>query len=71
MTQVDALRTQMLRAVDDAVAAGTLEDGVARRLRRLGSKPRTLPSEPTAKKVGRYHRKASRALERACGLLAE
>lgn len=70
MTQVDALRLQMLTAIDGAVEDGTLQTGAGRRLRRLGAKARKLPADPTANKVSRYHKKAARALDRACRLLS-
>jgi len=70
MTQVDVLRLQALTAVDAAVDDGALEPGAARRIRRLTAKSRRLPSDPTDKKVFRYHKKAARSLERACRLLS-
>src|SRR5262245_3568487 len=70
LIQVDALRTQMLTAVDDAVTASALDAGVRRRVRRLAAKVRRLPGRRTGLTATRYHRKAAGVLGRACRLLS-
>jgi len=69
LTQVDALRTQMLDAADHALSGGELDRRDVRRLRRLAAKIRHLPARQTGKTAGRYHAKAA-ALGRACRLLS-
>lgn len=71
LDQVDALRAQMLDAAAQAVADGSLRAPIGRRIKRLGSKVRRPTRPPTTVTIGRYHRKASRALGRACRLLSE
>lgn len=71
LDQVDALRAQMLTAADAALAGGALRAPAVRRLRRLASKIRRPTRAPTPVTVGRYHKKASRALGRACRLLTK
>jgi hypothetical protein len=68
LTQVDALRAQMLDAAERAVAAGELPVGEGRRVRRLAAKVRRLPVRQRATTAVRYHRKAAHALGRACRL---
>jgi outer membrane protein assembly factor BamB len=68
LTQVDALRTQMLAALD--ATGGAIRGSKRRRLRRLGATGRRLPRRPTAVTAARHHRKVGRALRRACRLLA-
>ena len=70
VTQVDALRAQMLTAADQAVADGAVTSRTGRRLRRAGARVRQPPVEPTAQNVSRYHRRAARALARACRVLS-
>jgi hypothetical protein len=70
LTQVDALRSQMLAAAERAVAAGELRAGDGRRVRRLAAKVRRLPVRQSATTATRYHRKAAHALGRACRLLS-
>jgi len=70
LTQVDALRAQMLVAVDGAVTAGVLDAGVRRRVRRLAAKVRRPPGRRTGLTATRYHRKAAGVLGRACRLLS-
>jgi hypothetical protein len=65
-----ALRAQMLDAADHALADGHLGIATGRRLRRLAAKVRRPPVHQTATTIARYHRKASRALARACRLLS-
>jgi hypothetical protein len=65
VTQVLALRTQMLEAAGRAVADGDLDAGKRRRLQRLAAKVRRAPARQPAL---RYHRKAARVLGRACRL---
>lgn len=69
LTQVDALRQQMVDAGDRAVASGALDAGTGRRLHRLDRRNRRSPQRPTAAAVTRLHRKTARTLARACRLL--
>jgi hypothetical protein len=69
MTQVAALRGQMLDAVEQAVADGALRRRAARKLRRLGAGLGELAGRRSTRKVARFHRRAARALGRACRLL--
>ena len=61
----------MLDAAAQAVADGSLRAPIGRRVKRLGSKVRRPTRPPTTVTIGRYHKKASRALGRACALLSE
>jgi hypothetical protein len=60
----------MLDAAERAVAAGELRAGDGRRVRRLAAKVRRLPGRQSATTAVHYHRKAARALRRACRLLS-
>jgi outer membrane protein assembly factor BamB len=70
LTQITALRGQMLAAVEQALADGTLGSKTVRKLRRLGGAPDP-PARQTTKAVVRYHRRATRTLGRACRLLTK
>jgi outer membrane protein assembly factor BamB len=69
LAQVAALRAQLVDATGDALMAGELDARTARRLRRLAAKVRRPPARQTSKTAARYHRRASRALGRACRVL--
>ncbi|MCW5891086.1 MAG: PQQ-binding-like beta-propeller repeat protein [bacterium] len=71
LEQVDALRAQMLAATERAAQGGVLATAKVRRLRRLGGKVRRPTRPATVVTVGSYHKKASRALGRACRLLSK
>jgi outer membrane protein assembly factor BamB len=70
LTEVAALRAQMLDAAGRAVTHGDLSARIARRLRRLAAKLRRPPARQTATTATRYHRTAAHALGRACRLLS-
>jgi outer membrane protein assembly factor BamB len=70
LDQVVTLRAQALAAADQAVAAGDLPAKTYGRLQRLAAKVRKAPKTRTAKTVTRFHKKAARALGRACALLS-
>src|SRR5262245_5201660 len=55
LTQLDALRSQMLDAAERAVAAGELPAGDGRRVRHLAAKVRRLPVRQRATTTVRYH----------------
>ena len=69
MTQVNALRLQMIEAGGNAAAGGDLDGAVARRLYRIAVKVGRPPFRRTARTVRRFHRRATLALGRACRLL--
>ena len=70
LTRVDELRSQRLDAAERAVTAGELRAGDGRRVRRLAAKIRRPPVRQRATTAVRYHRKAARALGRACRVLS-
>src|SRR5262245_32232497 len=70
LTQVDALRSQVLDATERGESAGELDARAGRRVRRLTAKLRRLPVRQSATTVVRYQRKAARAFDRACQLLS-
>jgi hypothetical protein len=76
LQQVEALRLQMLDAVDNAVTDGDLAADAAQRLRRLatvlGPPPLVENAAAAAEQraITRHHHKAALALRRACRLLS-
>src|SRR5262249_41542556 len=70
LSEVAALRAQMLGAAERAVRAGDIDDLTESRVRRVTAKIRDLPARETATTAARYHARAARALGRACRLLS-
>jgi outer membrane protein assembly factor BamB len=77
VAQVEALRAQMLEAAEHALGDGDFSVVARRRLRFLSARVGKAPLRESAKtaahyerRVMRYHRRAARALGRACRLLS-
>jgi len=69
-TQVDALRLQMLAALDRSVSDGELRRKTGRRVRQVTAKLHRIPFRPIARTAVRYQRAAASAFRRACRLLS-